>query len=110
LQQVLLNLISNSLEAMESSNASHELMVKTSLMNADTILVEVKDSGCGIPPENIKKLFGHFFTNKPDGLGMGLSISRSIVEAHGGYLKAKNNPDQGATFYFTIPVNKKREP
>lgn len=109
LQQVLLNLISNSLEAMELSDDSRELMIKTSLMNAGTILVEVKDSGCGIPPENMDKLFSHFFTNKPDGLGMGLSISRSIVEAHGGKLEARNNPDQGATFYFTIPVNKKSD-
>ncbi len=62
------------------------------------------DSGCGIPAENMEKLFAHFFTSKPDGLGMGLSISRSIVEAHGGRLEAKNNPDRGATFYFTIPV------
>ena len=69
--------------------------------------MEVKDSGCGIPEENMKKLFTHFFTSKPDGLGMGLSISRSIVEAHGGRLDAENNPDRGATFYFTIPCYKK---
>jgi signal transduction histidine kinase len=55
----------------------------------------------------MKKLFAHFFTSKPDGLGMGLSISRSIVEAHGGRLEGKNNPGHGATFYFTIPVNMK---
>ncbi|MCR4336736.1 MAG: ATP-binding protein, partial [Candidatus Omnitrophica bacterium] len=66
-----------------------------------------KDSGCGIPPENMQKLFAHFFTSKPDGLGMGLSISRSIVEAHGGRLDAENNSDRGATFYFTISVNMK---
>ncbi len=105
LQQVLLNLISNSLEAMETSKDSHELMVKTSRHDNDMIMVEVKDSGCGIPEENMKKLFTHFFTNKQDGLGMGLSISRSIVEAHGGHLDAKNNLDHGANFYFTIPVN-----
>ena len=105
LQQVLLNLISNSLEAMEGSADSRELLIRTSREDTNTILVEVKDSGCGIPEENMKKLFVHFFTNKPDGLGMGLSISRSIVEAHGGRLEAKNNPDRGATFYFTIPVN-----
>ena len=84
LQQVLLNLISNSLEAMEESNDSREMLIRTSLKDTDTILVQVKDSGCGIPEENMKKLFAHFFTSKPDGLGMGLSISRSIVEAHGG--------------------------
>jgi len=107
LQQVLLNLISNSLEAMEESKDSRELLIKTSLKNNDIIMVQVKDSGCGIPQENIIKLFAHFFTSKPDGLGMGLSISRSIVEAHGGQLEAMNNPDRGATFYFTIPVHLK---
>ncbi len=109
LQQVLLNLISNSLEAMEDGKYSGKLWIKTSLKNADTIIVYVKDSGCGIPVENMKKLFAHFFTSKADGLGMGLSISRSIVEAHGGHLEAENNPDCGATFYFTIPVFRKRE-
>jgi PAS domain S-box-containing protein len=105
LQQVLLNLISNSLEAMEASKDSHELTIRTSRNGNDTILVQVKDSGSGIKAENMKKLFVHFFTSKPDGLGMGLSISRSIVEAHGGHLEAENNPNRGATFYFTIPIN-----
>ncbi len=109
LQQVLLNLISNSLEAMEDRSESRELLIRTSSIDADMVLIEVKDSGCGIPTENLSKLFAHFFTSKPDGLGMGLSISRSIVEAHGGRLEGKNNPDCGANFYFTIPVNVKRE-
>ncbi len=104
LQQVLLNLISNSLDAMEARDESRQLMIRSSCKNSDTIIVEIEDSGCGIPVENMKKLFKHFFTSKPDGLGMGLSISRSIVEAHGGCLEAKNNPDRGATFYFTVPV------
>jgi len=105
LQQVLLNLISNSLEAMEERSASREILIRTLRKDADTIMVEVKDSGCGIPAENMKKIFSHFFTSKLEGLGMGLSISRSIIESHGGLLEAKNNPKQGATFYFTIPVN-----
>jgi len=109
LQQVLLNLISNGLEAMEDSKDSRDLLIRTSFKNADTILVEVKDSGCGISEENKPKLFSHFFTNKPDGLGMGLSSSRSIVEAHGGRLDAENNPDRGTTFYFTIPINLKKD-
>jgi two-component system sensor kinase FixL len=104
LQQVLLNLISNSLEAMDVSSDSCELLIRSSCKDAKTIMVEVKDSGCGIPAENIKDIFTHFFTSKPDGLGMGLSISRSIVQAHGGCLEAKNNSGRGATFYFTIPV------
>ena len=104
LQQVLLNLISNSLEAMESINDARELLIRTSRKDSDTIMIEVKDSGCGIPEQNLSKLFVHFFTSKPDGLGMGLSISRSIVEAHGGRLDAENNSDRGATFYFTLPL------
>lgn len=107
LQQVLLNLISNSLDAMEGRDDSRELVIRAFLKDPGTVMVEVKDSGCGIPAENMEKLFKHFFTSKPDGLGMGLSISRSIVEAHGGRLEAKNNPDGGATFYFTVPVGKK---
>jgi signal transduction histidine kinase len=107
LQQVVLNLISNSLEAMDVSKASRELSITTLRSSNDMVMVEVTDSGCGIPEENIKKLFVHFFTNKPDGLGMGLSISRSIVEGHGGRLEAKNNPKQGATFYFTLPIHRK---
>jgi C4-dicarboxylate-specific signal transduction histidine kinase len=107
LQQVLLNLISNSLEAMEASSDSRDLLIRTLRKDTDTIMVEVKDSGCGITAENMPKLFDHFFTSKAEGLGMGLSISRSIVEAHGGRLEAKNNPDLGATFYFTLPVGLK---
>ena len=108
LQQVLLNLLSNGLEAMEASKDSLELLILTSHKDSDTIMVVVKDSGCGIPKQNMSSLFEHFFTTKPDGLGMGLAISRSIVEAHGGSLDFKNNPDGvGATFYFTILVNAK---
>jgi len=107
LQQVLLNLISNSLEAMDEKSDSCELLIKTVLIDNGKILVELKDSGCGILPENMLNIFTHFFTSKADGLGMGLSISRSIVEAHGGLLEAKNNHDGGATFYFTIPMGVK---
>lgn len=107
LQQVLLNLISNSFDAIESSQDSREILIRTSRKNTHTIMVAVKDSGCGIPTQNIPKLFIHFFTSKPDGLGMGLSISRSIIESHGGRLDVKNNPGRGATFYFTIPIDKK---
>jgi len=104
LQQVLLNLISNSFDAMENNKGPREILIRTSREDIETIMVSVKDSGCGISVQNLPKLFEHFFTSKPDGLGMGLSISRSIVEAHGGHLDVKNNPDRGATFYFTIPV------
>jgi len=105
LQQVLLNLISNSFDALENSLESREILIRTARKDTDTLIVEVKDSGCGIPTHDMPKLFTHFFTSKPDGLGMGLSISRSIVEAHGGRLDVENNPDCGVTFYFTIPIN-----
>jgi two-component system sensor kinase FixL len=107
LQQVLLNLISNSFDALESCEGEREIVIRTLRKDTDTIIVQVKDSGCGIPAYNIPKLFTRFFTSKPDGLGMGLSISRSIVEAHGGRLDVENNTDCGAAFYFIIPVNKK---
>ena len=107
LQQVLLNLISNSFDALENVQGIREILIRTLRKDIDTIIVEVRDSGCGIPAKNIPKLFTHFFTSKPDGLGMGLSISRSIIEAHGGRLDVKNNPNRGATFYFALPVYKK---
>ncbi len=107
LQQVLLNLISNSFEALDSSCDVREILIRTARQDNGTIIVEVKDSGGGLPAENIPKLFTRFFTSKPDGLGMGLSISRSIVESHGGRLDVKNNADRGATSYFTIPISAK---
>lgn len=107
LQQVILNLISNSFDALEGSQGAREIIIRTSRKDSDMIIVEVKDSGCGIPAKNIPKLFTHFFTSKPDGLGMGLSISRSIVEAHGGRLDVGNSSPRNTTFYFTIPINKK---
>jgi len=107
LQQVILNLISNSFDALEGSQGAREILIRTARKDTDTIMVEVKDSGCGVPAKNIPKLFTHFFTSKPDGLGMGLSISRSIVEAHGGRLDVKKSSARGAVFYFTIPIDKK---
>jgi two-component system sensor kinase FixL len=104
LQQVLLNLISNSFDAMDNNQGHCEILIRSSSKDTDTIMVALKDSGCGIPTQNMPKLFTHFFTSKPDGLGMGLSISRSIIESHGGRLYAENNPDRGVTFYFTLPV------
>lgn len=103
LQQVLLNLISNSFEAMEGNVRARHMLMSAFHKNSQ-VVVSVKDSGCGIPEKNMPKLFSHFFTSKPDGLGMGLAISRSIVEAHGGRLTGENNSDVGATFSFTLPV------
>ena len=107
LQQVLLNLISNSFDALESSKGAREILIRTLRKDTGMIIVEVKDSGCGIPKRNIPNLFTRFFTSKPDGLGMGLSISRSIIESHGGRLDVKNNANSGTTFYFTIPIGTK---
>jgi two-component system, LuxR family, sensor kinase FixL len=103
IQQVLLNLISNSFDAMENNQGPREMSIRTSRKGPGTVKVALKDSGCGIPAQDLPKLFDHFFTSKKDGLGMGLSISRSIVEAHGGQLDVENNLDRGATFYFTLP-------
>jgi len=102
-----LNLISNSFDAMEKNEGLREMLISTNRQDSETIMVSVKDSGSGISKQNLPKLFEHFFTSKADGLGMGLSISRSIVEAHGGHLDAINNPDHGATFYFTLPAGQK---
>jgi two-component system sensor kinase FixL len=107
LQQVLLNLISNSFDAIYGNRDQREILIRTSRKDVSTILVEVKDTGSGISADYMPKIFTHFFTSKPDGLGMGLSISRSIVEMHGGHLNAENNPDRGAIFYFTIPIGVK---
>ncbi len=107
LQQVFLNLISNSFDAIESSQGEREMLIRTSRKDANTIVASIKDSGCGIPAHNMPKIFTHFFTSKSDGLGMGLSISRSIIESHGGRLYVENNPARGVTFYFTLPVDKK---
>ncbi|MBU1044419.1 MAG: PAS domain-containing protein [Candidatus Omnitrophica bacterium] len=108
LQQVILNLISNSFDALDNGQQIREIIINTSVKD-NMIIVEVRDTGCGIPVKNLPKLFTRFFTSKQDGLGMGLSISRSIVESHGGKLNVKNNPDGGAIFYFSLPIKQKAE-
>jgi two-component system sensor kinase FixL len=105
LQQVLLNLITNGLDSMvESGPEARELRIRTAREGADWVVVSVKDSGLGIPENKMKLLFRPYFTTKSDGMGMGLPISRSIIEDHGGQILAENNPGRGATFYFTLPV------
>jgi two-component system, LuxR family, sensor kinase FixL len=105
LQQVILNLILNSFEAMKGVD-SKSLCVRTKQENEEFITVNVEDSGIGIDEKGIENLLKPFFTTKKEGLGMGLSINKAIIEAHGGSLWARNNPDRGATFYFTLPINK----
>jgi signal transduction histidine kinase len=105
LQQVFLNLLLNAFGAMSAPESrARRLIVRTKSINASCLLVEVTDSGTGIPPEKIESIFDPFITTKPDGLGMGLAICRSIIERHGGKLWAANNPERGATFSITLPV------
>jgi PAS domain S-box-containing protein len=106
LQQVLLNLIINAVEAMSTvADRQRRLLIRSQRADADGVLVSVEDSGVGIGSQNPSQLFDAFFTTKPDGLGMGLSISRTTIEAHGGRLWATANDGTGATFQFTLPVN-----
>jgi len=103
LQQVLINLVMNGIQAMASvTDRARVLVIRTQRHDADQILVAVEDTGIGIESENLNRLFGAFYTTKPDGMGMGLSISRSIVETHGGSIWATRNSGAGMTFQFTL--------
>ena len=105
LQQVLINLMMNGIEAMATvTERSRELLVRSAPRETDRVLVAVQDLGNGIDLEQIDRMFVAFVTTKPDGLGMGLSICRSIIEAHGGELCALSNDDAGSTFQFTLPI------
>lgn len=107
LQQVILNLIMNSSEALENIDGDiRRIVIRTSQKNHNNVTVAIRDNGTGIDEQSPDSLFEPFYTTKQEGMGMGLPISRSIIEAHGGNLWAENNPDRGATFYFTIPVFK----
>jgi len=106
LQQVIINLVMNGIEAMQSvTDRSRELVIGSHQDETHRVLVTVTDSGVGISAENADRMFNAFFTTKSSGMGMGLSICRSIVEAHGGRLWATANVPHGATFQFTLPVN-----
>jgi len=105
LEQIILNLILNGTEAMVTIDRQfRKLRICTTEHDRDFIKVSVEDKGTGIDEAHINSIFETFYTTKPGGMGMGLSICRSIIEAHGGRLWAENNPDQGATVYFTVPV------
>jgi two-component system sensor kinase FixL len=106
LQQVLLNLVLNSKEAMSRPGwQPRELLIRSQISRPDEITVAVRDSGTGIDPQDNERIFDTFFTTKEAGLGLGLSISRTIVEAHGGRLWATPNEGAGATFRFTLPTS-----
>jgi signal transduction histidine kinase len=105
LQQVLLNLIINAMDAMKPmTDRPHMLSIRTKLHGENAVLVAVEDSGVGLNPKQLEKLFDPFYTTKQDGLGIGLSICRSIIESHGGRLWAESSEGLGSTFQFTLPV------
>ena len=105
LQQVLMNLMMNSIDAMKDMDGTRELTIQSKRGEDGQVLISVSDTGGGLPPEQADNIFNAFFTTKPHGTGMGLRISRSIVESHGGRLWAATNSPRGASFYFTLPAN-----
>ena len=106
LQQVILNLIMNAMEAMRAvGNRARVLRIRTEEQPSGSIAVLVQDSGVGIDPEHLSRMFEAFYTTKVQGIGMGLTISRSIIEANGGRLWAVANDGPGSTFCFTVPID-----
>ena len=105
LQQVFMNLMLNAIEAMQETGG--ELTIKSEQTEDGQLLLSIRDTGVGLPTEKVDQIFSAFFTTKSQGTGMGLSISRTIVESHGGRLWATTNSGQGATFHFTLPTEVK---
>jgi len=103
-QQVMMNLIMNSIDAMKDVDRARELVIRSRREEDQYLMISVSDSGVGLPSEQANQIFDAFFTTKSHGLGMGLRISRSIVESHGGRLWAANNSPHGASFSFTVPI------
>jgi C4-dicarboxylate-specific signal transduction histidine kinase len=111
LQQVLLNLVLNALEAVaEMPVGRRNVMVRAKVHGEHEVEVTVRDTGLGIAPDKLGRLFEPFFTTKPNGLGIGLSICRTIIEAHGGQISAESKAGEGAMFRFTLPVAKENVP
>ena len=104
LQQVLMNVIINSIDAMKAVDGTRELAINSQRAENEQLMVSVSDTGVGLPAQQADQIFNAFFTTKPHGTGMGLRISRSIVESHGGRLWAADNSPRGANFYFTLPT------
>jgi C4-dicarboxylate-specific signal transduction histidine kinase len=110
LQQVLMNLMINGIDAMKEVDGTRELVIKSQPAGSGKLLLSVSDLGVGLPPQQADQIFNAFFTTKSHGTGMGLAISRSIVESHGGRLWALANSPRGAHFYFTLSANTQVHP
>ena len=105
LQQVLVNLVQNGIEAMSAiTDRPRHVVLRSALQTPDELLVSVQDSGIGIDSKNERRIFDAFFTTKSQGMGMGLAICQSIIEAHAGRLWASANRDYGTTLQFTLPA------
>jgi two-component system sensor kinase FixL len=104
IQQVILNLLRNGMEAVEQPDEMGETITIKAENRDDLITISIVDGGCGISKSSAEKLYQPFLSSKQEGMGLGLSISKSIINAHGSELAFKNNPDIGATFYFTLPL------
>jgi signal transduction histidine kinase len=104
LQQVLMNLMINGIDAMKDVDGTRELAIMSQRAENERVVVSVTDTGVGLPAQQADQIFQAFFTTKPHGTGMGLRISRSIVESHGGRLWTADNHPRGASFYFTLPT------
>jgi signal transduction histidine kinase len=104
LQQVVMNLIVNSIDAMKDVHGTRELALKSQRAENEQITVRISDTGVGLPPQQKDQIFNAFFTTKVHGTGMGLSISRSIVESHSGRLWAADNSPRGASFHVILPI------
>ena len=104
LQQVLMNLIMNSIDAMRDVDGTRELIICSQQAEDGHLMISVSDTGVGLPPHQADQIFNAFFTTKPQGTGMGLRISRSIVESHGGRLWAADSSPRGASFHLTLPT------
>jgi signal transduction histidine kinase len=104
LQQVIINLLRNAFEAMSDvEDQPREIVIRTARDGDDRVCLSVRDPGAGFGPDGTERLFDAFYTTKPDGMGIGLSVSRSIIESHGGRLWAVPNEGPGATFAFSVP-------